>query len=150
MGFNLVFKGLISSLLLYLQFTFFRSKEGDSNQSNVDNLNNLRRDAIRHLKNKKKMYWKFKIDELETNSKIKNIQDLCRGINGFKKGYQPRTNIVRDEKGDLVTDCHSIVARWRNHFSQLFNVHGVSDVRQTERHTAEPQVPLSLRRLLKS
>ena len=29
---------------------------------------------------------------------------------------------------------------WRNHFSQLFNVHGVSDVRQTEIHTAEPLV----------
>jgi hypothetical protein len=28
-----------------------------------------------------------------------------------------------------------------NHFSQLFNVHGVSDVKQTEIHTAEPLVP---------
>jgi hypothetical protein len=41
----------------------------------------------------------------------------------------------------LVTDCHSILARWRNHFFQLFNVHGVNDVRQTEIHTAEPLVP---------
>jgi hypothetical protein len=40
----------------------------------------------------------------------------------------------REEKGDLVTDSHSILARWRNHFSQLFNVLGVSDVRQTEIH----------------
>ena len=30
---------------------------------------------------------------------------------------------------------------WRNYFSQLFNVHGVSHVRQTEKHTAEPIVP---------
>jgi len=41
----------------------------------------------------------------------------------------------------LVTDCHSILERWRNHFSQLLNVHGVNDVRQTEIHTAEPLVP---------
>jgi hypothetical protein len=41
----------------------------------------------------------------------------------------------------LVTDTHSILARWRNHFSQLFNVHGVSDVRQTEIHMAEPLLP---------
>ena len=41
----------------------------------------------------------------------------------------------------MVTDTHSILARWRNHFSQLFNVHGVSDVRQTEIHTAEPLEP---------
>jgi len=40
----------------------------------------------------------------------------------------------------LVTDCHSIVARWRNYVSQLLNVHGVDDVRQTEMHIAEPRV----------
>ena len=33
-------------------------------------------------------------------------------------------------------DSHSILARWMNHFSQLFNVHGFSDVKQTEIHTA--------------
>ena len=62
---------------------------------------------------------------------------MYRGINDFKKGYQPRCNIVKDEKGDLVADSHSIVARWRNYFSQLFNVHGVKDVGQAEIHTAE-------------
>jgi len=67
--------------------------------------------------------------------------DFHRGIIHFTKGYQPRTNIVRDEKGDLFTDSHSILTRWRNHFCQLFNVHGVSDVRQTEIHTAEPLLP---------
>jgi hypothetical protein len=41
----------------------------------------------------------------------------------------------------LVADSHSILARWRNHFSQLLNIHGVKDVRQTELHTAEPLVP---------
>jgi len=51
--------------------------------------------------------------KLETKSKIKNISDLYRGINDFKKGYQPRIYIVKDEKGDLVTDSHSIWARWR-------------------------------------
>jgi hypothetical protein len=34
-----------------------------------------------------------------------------------------------------------MLARWRNHVSQLFNVHGVNDVRQTEINTAEPLVP---------
>jgi hypothetical protein len=66
---------------------------------------------------------------------------LCGGLHDFKKEYQPRTVIVKDEKGDLVADSHSIVARWRNYFSQILNVHGVSDVRQAEIHTAEPLVP---------
>jgi hypothetical protein len=46
---------------------------------------------------------------------------------------------VKDEKGDLVID--NISAWWRNHFSQLLNVHGVIDVRQTEIHAAGPLVP---------
>ena len=54
----------------------------------------------------------------------------------MKNGYQPRTRIVNDEKGDLVTDSHSIVARWRNDFSQILNELGFSDVRQAEIHTA--------------
>ena len=58
----------------------------------------------------------------------------------MKKGYQPITSIVEDEKCDLVAYSHSILARWGNHFTQLFNVHGVSEVRQTEIHTAEPLV----------
>jgi len=83
---------------------------------------------------------KAKIEELETNSKINNIRDLYRGINDVKKGYQPRTRIVKDEKGDLVADSHSIMERWRNIFSQTLNVHGVSEVRQAETHsrTASP------------
>jgi hypothetical protein len=40
-----------------------------------------------------------------------------------------------------VADFHSILARWRYHFSQLLNIHGVDDVRQTELHIAEPLVP---------
>jgi hypothetical protein len=45
---------------------------------------------------------KVKIEELETNSKMKNIRDMYGARNDFKKGYQPRTNKVKDEKGDLV------------------------------------------------
>jgi hypothetical protein len=66
---------------------------------------------------------------------------LYRGINDVKKGYQPRTRIVKDEKGDLVADSHSIMVGWRNYFSQVLNVYGVSDVRQVEIHTAELLVP---------
>ena len=82
----------------------------DPNQSNVYNLNHVRSKANRHSRNKKKEYLKAKIEELETNSKIKNIRDLYMGIIDFKKGYQPTTNAVKDEKGDVVADSYSIVA----------------------------------------
>ena len=93
----------------------------------------LRSEASRHLRTKQKAYLRAKIEELETNSKINNIRDLYRGINHFKKGYQPRTSTVKDDKGDLVADRHSILARWRNYFSQILNVHGVRGY--TDRNT---------------
>ena len=65
---------------------------------------------------------------------------MYRGISDFKKGYQPITNIVKDEMCDLVTDSHSNLAKWSYLFSQLFNTYGVT---QTEIHRAEPLVPES-------
>jgi len=127
----------------------------DPNQSNEDNLNNVRPTTSRHFRNQKKEYLKVETDELETNSTIKNIRDMYRSISYFKKGYQPTTNRARDEKGDLVTDSHSILVTWRSHFSQLFDVNGVKDVRQIEKYIQQNRqclrrVPLRLRRLLKS
>jgi hypothetical protein len=43
--------------------------------------------------------------------------------------------ISEDENGDLLADSHCILNRRSNYFSQPFNVHNVSDVRQIEVHT---------------
>jgi hypothetical protein len=112
------------------------------NEIKGDNLRIVRREASRYFRNKKKEYLKDKINELATNSKNKNIRYLYRGINGFKKGYKPRNNLAKDGNGDLLADSHNILNRWKNYFSQLLNVHNVSDVRQIEVvHMAEPSVP---------
>ena len=68
------------------------------------------------------------------------ISETCIGASMTKKGYQCRTNTVKNEKGDLVTDSNSILVGWMNHFSQILNVYRVYDVRQANRHTAEPLV----------
>jgi hypothetical protein len=52
---------------------------------------------------------KTKIEELETNSKIKRISDLCRGVNDFMKGYRPRANI---EKMRRVSWLQTFTVRW--------------------------------------
>ena len=109
----------------------------DPNQSNVHNLNNVRREASGRFRNKKTECQKAAVDELETKSKIKYIIHLFWSISNLKNGNQLRTNTVKDEKGDLVTDFHSTQAKWRNSFSQLFNAHELNDVRQTEIHTPE-------------
>jgi hypothetical protein len=89
---------------------------------------------------KKREYPKDKFDGLATNSKNKNIRHLYRGINYFRKGYQPRSNLVKDENGDLLADSLNILNRWMN-YSKLLNVHRANDVRQREIHRAQPLVP---------
>jgi hypothetical protein len=103
-------------------------------------LGSVRQKASRHFKNNKRKYLKDRINELESDSKNKNIRYLYRGINEFKKGYQPRSNLVKDERGDLLADPHNILNRWKNYFCHLLNVHGAGGIRQTEMHTAEPFV----------
>jgi hypothetical protein len=46
----------------------------------------------------------------------------------FKSGYQPRNNLVKDENGNVFADSHNILNGWKNYFSQLLDVHNVSDV----------------------
>jgi hypothetical protein len=83
----------------------------DRSEANEDNLSDIRREASTHFRNKKREYLKGKIKELESNSKNKNIRDLYRPINEFKKGYQLRTSLIKDERGDLLADPHKILNR---------------------------------------
>jgi hypothetical protein len=43
------------------------------------------------------MVMKHRINELAMNSKNKSVRDLYRGINEFKRGYQPGSNLVKDD-----------------------------------------------------
>jgi hypothetical protein len=45
---------------------------------------------------------------------------------------------MKVENGDLLADSHYVWSMWKKYFSQLLNVHRVSDVRQIDIHTAEP------------
>jgi hypothetical protein len=91
-------------------------------QINGGNLNNVRREASKHFKIKKREYLKDKINELATHSKNKNVRDWYRGINEFRKGYQHRTNLVKDENGDMPADSCNILNTWKNYCFQLLNV----------------------------
>jgi hypothetical protein len=84
----------------------------DPSKINGDNLNNVRREASRYFRNKNMEHLKDKIIELARNRENKNIRDLYRGINKFKRSYQERNNLVKDKTGDLLADSHNILNRW--------------------------------------
>jgi hypothetical protein len=64
-------------------------------QINGDNVNNRKREASRHFRNEKMEYLRDKTNEIATHTKNKNTRDLYRGLNEFKKVYQPGTHIEK-------------------------------------------------------
>ena len=52
---------------------------------------------------KRRKILKLKLMNLKLTVGSKNFRDLYWGISDIMKGCQPRTNIVKDEKVDLVT-----------------------------------------------
>jgi hypothetical protein len=63
---------------------------------------------------------------------------MYRGVNEFKYGYQQTTSLVKD---DLRAYSNSILNRWKNHFCQLLNMHGVNGIIQSEIHRVELLMP---------
>jgi hypothetical protein len=80
---------------------------------NGDNKQNLRRETSITFRKKEKESLKDKINELETNKENKTIRDLYRGINELKKGCESRSNIIKDENGNLLADLQSVLMRWK-------------------------------------
>jgi hypothetical protein len=81
---------------------------------------------------------KDKISEFETNNKNENFRDLYRGINEFKKGYQPRISIIKDENGNLLAIPQSVLNRQKNFFNQVLNVRDPADSPRELHHTQSP------------
>jgi hypothetical protein len=75
------------------------------------------------LEEKRGEYLRGKINELVTNSKNKNTRDLRKRINESKKGYQSRSNEVKDENGDLLADSHNILNMRKSYLYELLNAH---------------------------
>ena len=77
------------------------------------------------------------IYDLEMNAKNWNTRELYQGIRRERKGFQARTNIIRNGNGDMIADSRSILDRWKNYFDQLLNVHVEQDIEDEVLQTAE-------------
>jgi hypothetical protein len=73
----------------------------DPSQIYADGPNNVRHETNTQCRNKRSEYLKSNY-ELYRNSMNKNIWHMHKDKNEFKMDYQPRTDSVNDEKGNLV------------------------------------------------
>ena len=67
--------------------------------------------------------------------------EASRHFRNKKKEYLKTKIDELETNSEIKIISHGILARWRDHFSQVLNVHGFNDIRQTEIHTAKLPVP---------
>lgn len=60
-----------------------------------------------------------------------------REVREIRKGYQPTTQILEDDNGDLISDKEQIITTWREYFLKLLNCHP-SD-QSISQHTEDSQ-----------
>ena len=63
---------------------------------------------------------------------------MYKGINEFKKGYQPRAYIIKKHDGTIVADTTNILSRWEQFFSNLLNANQSTSQEGSEVYTANP------------
>ena len=66
---------------------------------------------------------------------------MYKGINEFKKGYQPRAYVIKKHDGTIVADTTSILSRWEQFFSNLLFVNQSTSHEGSEVYTEEPDIP---------
>ena len=62
-----------------------------------------------------------KITEIESNRRNRRAREQYRGINEVRKGFRPRTNMIRDKNGVVLVNESEIKERWREYFHDLLN-----------------------------
>jgi hypothetical protein len=119
----------------------------DNRDERNEQLQKISKEYKRLVRRKKREWEKEKIVEIEDNRRQKNVREMYKGINSTKKGFQSKSNTVRDEKGDLIADRDGLLGRWKRYFDQLLNVHrnqgnneSSDDTNTDEREVDEPSL----------
>ena len=66
---------------------------------------------------------------------------MYKGINEFKKGYQPCAYVMKKHDGTIVADTTSIKSIWKHFFSYLLNFNQSTGHEGSEVYTDEPDIP---------
>ena len=80
-----------------------------------------RRIARNLLKAKKSRFETRLVEQLEAESRSNNSHQFFQQLKNFRRGFQPSTGIIRSTTGELLTDPHQILERWKEYFDDLLN-----------------------------
>ena len=73
------------------------------------------------IRRDKKKYIEDKCEQIENNfSKIRVSTDAYNIIKSLTKTFQPKTVVIRDENGNVLTESRQILDRWKRYSENMF------------------------------
>jgi len=78
----------------------------------------LRREEKRTYRRKKREYMRKELEELQELSKTSEAKKFYQKLNKSKQEFKPRTIMCRDKRGNILTEGHEILKRWKEYFEE--------------------------------
>jgi len=105
----------------------------------TDKYKEQRKTTNKILRREKRQFEKERIEKLEINRY--NTKTFFNIAGNIKVGYKPRTKILTNKSGTLITDEKQIVNEFKNFFEKLLNrlLHNTEN-EEVEFHTVEPEI----------
>ncbi|XP_075979935.1 uncharacterized protein LOC142979060 [Anticarsia gemmatalis] len=86
-----------------------------------ENYREIKTRARRVIRGAKRDYLNNMVQDMETLIRANASRKFYQEVRTFKKGYQPRTQVMEDNNGNLTTSSEEIKTLWRNYFQTLLN-----------------------------
>ncbi|CAG4962692.1 unnamed protein product [Colias eurytheme] len=81
----------------------------------------LQKEAKRIIRKAKRQHLDNLVKTMETLIRASETRQFYQELKSYKKGYQPVTQMLEDEDGNLIANKADIKVSWRNYFQQLLN-----------------------------
>jgi hypothetical protein len=85
----------------------------------VNEYKKARREAKTICRERKKLFEENLILDLQETYSRNGTKKFFESVRNIKRGFQPRTNLCRDKKGNLVTGEQQALERWTEYFKDL-------------------------------
>jgi len=90
-------------------------------RSNIEAYKEVRREARKVYRKKKKYFKEEKLEELKEKYKRNRLKQFYEGIRKIRAGFQPRTTMCKNKQGVIVGEEKDALAVWATYFKELLN-----------------------------
>ncbi|XP_055839098.1 uncharacterized protein LOC129907077 [Episyrphus balteatus] len=75
----------------------------------------------RNIRRKKRQHEKEAIVEIEGCYNRNDVRKFYQKVKRTSQGYKPRTEVCKDQQGNIVVETQTMLRIWKDHFCNLYN-----------------------------